>query len=157
MCEASNPSICLFVLSQLMLCSISEASQARWLSPPSNHRDILEQSVGPERVKDHQRRSHRSLPVKGSAFKGPGVRGSRWERARDMTYISLHLNQLWVKLPAPDFQWGLKGWSKWWYKRTSCTKNTMVRWTKAGLIALELVEFFFLAILFKAQFNGVSF
>lgn len=88
--------------------------------------------MGPEGAKDHCRRSHRGLPVKGSAFRGPGVRGSQRERARDMTYISLHLNQLWVQLRALDFQWCLKGWSKWRYKRMVFTKNTMGRWTKAG-------------------------
>lgn len=63
---------------------------------------------------------------------GPGVRGGREGASRDMTYISLHLNQLWVQLGALEFQWCLRGWSKWWYKRISCTKNTMGRWTKAG-------------------------
>ncbi|ONI45631.1 hypothetical protein AN641_00360 [Candidatus Epulonipiscioides gigas] len=88
--------------------------------------------MGPEGAKDHCRRSRRGLPVKGSAFRGPGVRGSQRERARDMTYISLHLNQLWVQLRALDFQWRLRGWSKWRYKRMVFTKNTMGRWTKAG-------------------------
>lgn len=125
-CEASTPSICLF-FPLLMLWSMRE-----WLSPPSNRGDVLKESVGPEGAKDHCRRRHRGLPVKGSAFKGPGVRGSQRERARDMTYISLHLNQLWVQLRALDFQWRLKGWSKWRYKRMVFTKNTMGRWTKAG-------------------------
>lgn len=113
--------------------------------------------MGPEEGKDHCRGSHRGLPVKGSAFKGARGEGKPRERARDMTYISLHLNQLWVQLRALDFQWRLKGWSKWWYKRISRTKNTMVGGQRqaAGLIARGLIGIFFSVPLFKAQFKGL--
>lgn len=63
---------------------------------------------------------------------GPGVRGGREgaSQRHDIHFITLKPTV--GSTRALDFQWCLRGWSKWWYKRISCTKNTMGRWTKAG-------------------------